>query len=184
MKYIAIDEAHCISGWGHEFRPDYRALGRLKTIFASVPIIALTATATEEVAEDIENQLGLADPVRFMHGFNRANITYSVKPKINYKEELINLLQKYQDESVIIYCFSRQSTEDLSEWLSKKGVKSSAYHAGLSADHRSKVQDNFAKDKIKVITATIAFGMGIDKSNVRLVVHVDLPKSIESFYQF
>jgi ATP-dependent DNA helicase RecQ len=183
LSLIAIDEAHCISEWGHDFRPDYRNLGALKSLFAGVPIIALTATATAKVKEDIINQLKLRKSRVFVSSFNRENLSLSVIEKKEAKAKLVRLLQRYQGESVIIYCFSRKETEDLVEVLRLNGFKARAYHAGLEPNERRATQDLFIKDKINIIVATIAFGMGIDKPDVRLVVHYTFPKSIEGYYQ-
>ncbi|MEI6288368.1 MAG: DNA helicase RecQ [bacterium] len=183
ISLIAIDEAHCISEWGHDFRPDYRNLRKLRDIFSTVPIVALTATATGKVRADILSQLSLREPKIFISSFDRPNLTYKVLPKKKFTPQLLKLLKKYENESVIIYCFSRKSTDALADKLQKAGFKTGAYHAGLSAVQRERVQDRFIKDQINIITATIAFGMGIDKPDVRLVVHLDLPKSIEGYYQ-
>lgn len=183
LGLIAVDEAHCISEWGHDFRPDYRNLKTLRTRFSRTPIIALTATATPRVRDDIIAQLNLSTPRIFTSSFNRANLTYSVYPKENTFELLLQILKRHKDKSVIIYCFSRANTEKLAEKLCKQGVKTKAYHAGLDSDTRRKTQEDFIKDRIAVIVATIAFGMGIDKPDVRAVIHYDLPKSVEGYYQ-
>ncbi|MFA6526007.1 MAG: DNA helicase RecQ, partial [Candidatus Buchananbacteria bacterium] len=183
ISLIAIDEAHCISEWGHDFRPDYRNLKKLRDIFPSAPIVALTATATEKVRIDILSQLSLREPKTFISSFDRPNLTYRVLPKKKFTPQLLKLLRKYENESVIIYCFSRKNTDALADKLQKAGFKAGAYHAGLSAFQRERIQDRFIKDQINIITATIAFGMGIDKPDVRLVIHLDLPKSIEGYYQ-
>ncbi|MFA6388784.1 MAG: RecQ family ATP-dependent DNA helicase [Patescibacteria group bacterium] len=180
---IAIDEAHCISEWGHDFRPDYRTLKLLRAQFAHVPIIALTATATEKVRIDILQQLNLRQPRTFISSFNRPNLTYSVYPKKDAFPRLLELLKRYHDESVIIYCFSRKDTEQLAELLNHYQFKAAPYHAGLTNEVRKQTQEQFIRDQINIITATIAFGMGIDKPDVRLVVHQDLPKSVEGYYQ-
>jgi ATP-dependent DNA helicase RecQ len=183
ISLLAVDEAHCISEWGHDFRPDYRNLKYLRSVFPSVPVIALTATATDKVRADIIKQLELSDPQTFIGSFNRPNLTYTVLPKKQFGEQVLTLLDKYKGESVILYCFSRKDTENLAESLRGKGYLAAAYHAGLDPQTRAEVQDKFIKDKINIITATIAFGMGIDKPDVRLVVHCDLPKSVEGYYQ-
>ncbi len=183
ISLIAIDEAHCISEWGHDFRPDYRNLKNLRCLFPQTPIIALTATATEKVKIDIAAQLALREPKILVASFDRPNLTYRVMPKKNYSEHLSFLLKKYKNESVIIYCFSRKDTDLLASKLQTAGFKAAAYHAGLSSADRVKTQEQFINDEINIITATIAFGMGIDKPDIRLVVHMDLPKSIEGYYQ-
>ena len=183
LSLIAIDEAHCISEWGHEFRPDYRNLLDLRRDFPSVPVIALTATATEKVREDIVQQLGLERGRVFLSSFNRGNLSYSVRPKTDSWGKLISLLEKHRDQSVIIYCFSRQETEDLARKLNGQGFSALPYHAGLPPELRRQTQDDFIRDRVPIIVATIAFGMGIDKPDVRLVVHHNLPKSVEGYYQ-
>jgi len=183
LSLIAVDEAHCISQWGHDFRPDYRNLTALRTSFPTVPIIALTATATDPVREDIIKSLHMQSPQTFLSSFNRPNLTYSVRPKKNAFDDLLMLLKKHETSSVIIYCFSRKDTESLAVALRQEGYKAAAYHAGLEAGTRQKTQEKFIRDEIQIITATIAFGMGIDKPDVRLVVHMDLPKNIEGYYQ-
>jgi len=183
LSLIAIDEAHCISEWGHDFRPDYRNLRKLRAHFPSIPIIALTATATERVREDILGQLKLSSPRVFVSSFNRPNLTYAVHPKQNAFDKLIQILNRHKGKPVIIYRFSRNDTEKLALKLNRAGIRALAYHAGLDADTRRETQDKFIKDDTPVIVATIAFGMGIDKPDVRLVVHYDLPKSVEGYYQ-
>lgn len=183
IKLIAIDEAHCISEWGHEFRPDYRNLRMLRQDFPTVPMIALTATATERVREDIVDQLDLHHGNRFLTSFNRPNLNYYVRPKKNTFTSLVSLLQKHKNEATIIYCLSRNDTERLADELSKQSLLALPYHAGLSNSTRSVHQEKFARDQVSIIVATIAFGMGIDKPDVRLVVHYNLPKSLEGYYQ-
>ena len=180
---IAIDEAHCISEWGHEFRPDYRNLKMLRGDFPDVPVIALTATATEKVREDIIAQLGLQQGQVFLSSFNRANLTYLVQPKRDAFNALLSLLQKHRNEPAIIYRFSRKDTEELAMGLSHQGLKALPYHAGLDNSIRRETQEKFTHDEVPIIVATIAFGMGIDKPDIRLVVHYDLPKSLEGYYQ-
>ena len=183
VDLVAVDEAHCISEWGHDFRPDYRRLGGLRRDLSGVPFAALTATATERVRADIIKHLGLKRPRRFIASFNRANLTYTVRPKQNSYSGLLDLLEKHQGESAIVYCFSRKGTEELAEVLRGDGFNALPYHAGLDGDVRRKTQDRFINDEVPIITATIAFGMGIDKSNIRLLAHYDLPKSLEGYYQ-
>ena len=183
LGLIAIDEAHCISEWGHDFRPDYRNLQALRDDFPAVPVIALTATATERVRQDIVDHLRMPDAAQFVASFNRPNLTYRVVPKRRSFRALVDLLRKCGDGSAIIYCFSRRSTEKLASRLSKRGFRALPYHAGLEDDVRRDTQERFLRDETPIIVATIAFGMGVDKPNVRLVVHYDLPKTIEGYYQ-
>ncbi len=183
ISLIAIDEAHCISEWGHEFRPDYRNLKILRRDFPAVPVIALTATATERVREDIIGQLSLQQGRTFISSFNRANLTYLVQPKQSAFTRLLALLQRHENEPAIIYCFSRKDTEDLAADLNAQGLKALPYHAGLDNSVRRETQEKFIRDQVPIVVATIAFGMGIDKPDIRLVVHYDLPKSLEGYYQ-
>ncbi len=183
VSLFAIDEAHCISEWGHDFRPDYRNLNQLRTNFPSIPIIALTATATQKVREDIVKQLKLPAPHIFTSSFNRENLSYEVLPKKESFGTILALIELHPQESVIIYCFSRKDTETLAQKLNEQGHNAGTYHAGLSADQRRENQDKFIRDEIHIMVATIAFGMGIDKPDVRLVIHHSLPKSIEGYYQ-
>ncbi len=182
ISLIAIDEAHCISEWGHDFRPDYRNLKNLKAQL-NAPVIALTATATPEVQQDILKQLKLPEAKTFLGSFDRPNLQVSVKKKHQTFEKLLSLLEKNKNESAIIYCFSRNETEKIAGKLQAQGILAAPYHAGLSNNLRQKNQDLFVNDEIKVIVATIAFGMGIDKSNIRLIVHYTFPKSLEGYYQ-
>ena len=184
ISLVAVDEAHCISMWGHEFRPDYRTLVDLRGLLPGVPFIALTATATEQVRSDVAEQLELTQPREFVASFNRANLTYTVRPKRRRAiDALADLLHKHRGESCIVYCFSRKTTEDVAASLSAMGLSALPYHAGLDPALRSETQEKFIRDDALVIVATIAFGMGIDKPDVRLVVHYDLPKSLEGYYQ-
>ena len=183
VSLIAIDEAHCISEWGHDFRPDYRNLKALRARFPDVPCIALTATATERVREDIVTQLEIPDGKTFLSSFNRKNLTYTVLPKRDQFDALIGLLTKHKGESAIVYCFSRKATEDLVADLKEEGYNALPYHAGLDPAIRRTNQERFIRDETPIIVATIAFGMGIDKPDVRLIVHYDMPKSVEGYYQ-
>lgn len=183
ISLFAIDEAHCISSWGHDFRPEYIQLGKLKRYFPEVPLIALTATADKLVRRDIIERLNLKNYELFVSSFNRPNIFYRVEPKRNSYARLLEYLETKRDESGIIYCLSRNSTDSLAADLRGEGFNALAYHAGLDKETRDKHQELFLKDEAKIIVATIAFGMGIDKSNVRFVVHTDLPKNVESYYQ-
>lgn len=183
ISLIAIDEAHCISEWGHDFRPDYRNLRVLRQMFPQVPLIALTATATAKVREDIVEQLDLQKAKFFISSFNRENLCLSVVEKKNAFQKLLRLLDKYRGASVVVYCFSRRETEEIAEKLDANGFKARAYHAGLSGEKRKEIQELFIKDRIDIIAATIAFGMGIDKPDVRLVVHYTYPKTLEGYYQ-
>ena len=183
VSLIAIDEAHCISEWGHDFRPDYRNLKSLRRDFPGVPVIALTATATEPVREDIVNQLGLEKPEIFISSFNRPNLTYTIQPKAEPLGSLLHLLERHQGGSAIIYRFSRKATEETALELSERGFSALPYHAGLERNLRRETQEKFIRDQVQIVVATIAFGMGIDKPDVRLVVHYDLPKTVEGYYQ-
>ena len=183
VSLFAIDEAHCISSWGHDFRPEYIQLGKLKRYFPDVPVIALTATADRLVRKDIVERLGIKNAEVFVSSFNRPNIFYRIEPKRNSYAQLLDYLEKRKDESGIVYCLSRNSVENLARDLRDEGFDALPYHAGLDKETRDKHQELFLKDEAKIIVATIAFGMGIDKSNVRFVVHLDLPKNIESYYQ-
>jgi ATP-dependent DNA helicase RecQ len=183
VSLFAIDEAHCISSWGHDFRPEYMQLARLKTLFPNIPIVALTATADKLVRKDILEKLALHQPVTFISSFNRANITYYVEAKKNFYPKLMEFLMDRREESGIIYCLSRAGTESLAKDLREDGFNALAYHAGIEKGERERAQEKFIRDDVKIIVATIAFGMGIDKPNVRFVVHADLPKNIEGYYQ-
>lgn len=183
VSLFAIDEAHCISSWGHDFRPEYTQLHVLKEQFPDVPTIALTATADKLTRQDISTRLGMNDPAVFVSSFNRTNLSLQVLPGQNRIQQIIRLLQQKPDTSGIIYCLSRKSTESLAAKLQEKGFSAAFYHAKMDPDDRNKTQEAFLRDDVRIICATIAFGMGIDKSNVRWVIHYNMPKNIESFYQ-
>ena len=184
VSLVAVDEAHCISVWGHDFRPEYRRLGELRQSLPGVPFLALTATATERVRGDILGQLQLSQPQAYIASFNRANLNYSVVPKRRDSfDTLLALLQKHKGESGIIYCTSRKETESMAARLRGKGFDAQPYHAGLDDEVRRQTQERFIRDQVSIIVATIAFGMGIDKPNVRLIVHYSIPKSLEGYYQ-
>jgi ATP-dependent DNA helicase RecQ len=180
---LAIDEAHCVSEWGHDFRPEYRQLAKLRTALPGVPLMALTATATERVRADIVTHLKLREPEIFVASFNRPNLTYRVIPKDQPLKQIVEFVKKREHESGIVYCASRAATERTAEGLASRGFAARAYHAGLTAAERTENQESFLRDDTRIICATIAFGMGINKPNVRWIIHHDLPKNIEGYYQ-
>ncbi len=183
ISFFAIDEAHCISEWGHDFRPEYRRLRPIIDAIGKVPVIALTATATPKVQLDIQKNLGMMDAIVFKASFNRANLYYEVRPKVDVAREIIKFVKQHQGKSGIVYCLSRKKVEEIALTLSTNGIRALPYHAGLDAHVRAETQDKFLMEEIDVIVATIAFGMGIDKPDVRFVIHHDIPKSLEGYYQ-
>jgi ATP-dependent DNA helicase RecQ len=183
VSLFAIDEAHCVSQWGHDFRPEYVRLAQLRELFPGIPLIALTATADDQTREDVRERLHLTGAPVFSAGFDRPNIRYTVADKSDAPKQLKEFIQSQAGESGIVYCLSRKRVDDVAARLRKAGVKAAAYHAGMPAPARTKVQDDFLRDEVHVVVATVAFGMGIDKPDVRFVVHYDMPKNIEGYYQ-
>ena len=183
VSFYAIDEAHCISEWGHDFRPEYRRIRPIINEIGAAPLIALTATATPKVQLDIQKNLGMSDASVFKSSFNRANLYYEIRPKRNVDRDIIRFIKQNEGKSGIIYCLSRKKVEELTELLVANGIRALAYHAGMDASTRAANQDDFLMERVEVIVATIAFGMGIDKPDVRYVIHYDIPKSLEGYYQ-
>ena len=184
ISFYAVDEAHCISEWGHDFRPEYRRIRPIINEIGNAPVIALTATATDKVRTDIKKNLGIVDADEFKSSFNRPNLYYEVRPKTKeVDKDIIKFIKQHPGKSGIIYCLSRKKVEELAEILKANDIRAAAYHAGLESALRSQTQDDFLMERIEVIVATIAFGMGIDKPDVRFVIHYDIPKSLEGYYQ-
>lgn len=183
ISFYAIDEAHCISEWGHDFRPEYRRIRPIINDIGQAPLIALTATATPKVQMDIQKNLGMVDATVFKSSFNRPNLFYEIRPKFDVERDIIRFIKQREGKSGIIYCLSRKKVEELAELLVANGIKALAYHAGMDAQTRANNQDDFLMERVDVIVATIAFGMGIDKPDVRYVIHYDIPKSLEGYYQ-
>lgn len=180
---LAVDEAHCISEWGHDFRPEYRRLREVRQFLPELPVVALTATATPRVREDIISQLELRDPAVFLASFNRPNLSYQIQPKVRAPQQVLEFLRSRPEDSGIIYCQSRKRAEEMAELLKANGIAAAPYHAGLETGERSANQEAFLRDSVRVVCATVAFGMGINKPDVRFVIHVDLPKNLEGYYQ-
>ena len=183
ISFVAVDEAHCVSQWGHDFRPEYRQLGRLRQRLPGVSLHAYTATATSRVRHDIASALALNDPLEFVGSFDRPNLLYRVLPRAALKQQLLGVLERHRHEPGIIYCVSRREVDTLAEWLTGLGTRALPYHAGLSDEDRRRNQDEFLNERVDVIVATVAFGMGIDRSNVRFVVHAGAPRSLEHYQQ-
>lgn len=183
ISFYAVDEAHCISEWGHDFRPEYRRIRDMVQMIGRAPIIALTATATPKVQNDIQKNLGIMDATVFKSSFNRPNLFYEVRDKVDPDKDIIRYIKQHAGKSGIIYCLSRKKVEEIARLLEINGIRALPYHAGLDAKTRAENQDRFLMEDVDVIVATIAFGMGIDKPDVRFVIHYDIPKSIEGYYQ-
>jgi ATP-dependent DNA helicase RecQ len=183
VSFVAVDEAHCISQWGHDFRPEYRQLGQLRDVLPGVSLHAFTATATAQVRRDIRTQLGLRDPVELVGGFDRPNLIYRVLARATLKRQLLDVLERHRGEAGVVYCTSRREVDALAGWLQDTGITAVPYHAGLSDQERARNQDAFLSERVDVVVATVAFGMGIDRSNVRFVVHAGAPRSLEHYQQ-
>ena len=183
VRAFAIDEAHCISHWGHDFRPEYRQLAELKIRFPQASVHAYTATATARVREDIAEQLRLQNPAVLVGTFDRPNLVYRIVPRVDAQTQVLQVLRRHPGDAAIVYCISRKDTEAMAEWLRANRLRAAFYHAGMEADERRRTQDAFASEEIDVVAATVAFGMGIDRSNVRCVIHAAMPKSIEHYQQ-
>lgn len=183
ISFFAIDEAHCISEWGHDFRPEYRNIKSIIQKIGEQPIIALTATATPKVQEDIQKTLGMTDALVYKASFNRPNLFYEVRPKVDIDKQIIKFIKTRKGQSGIIYCLSRKKVEEMAQTLELNGISALPYHAGLDAKTRAEHQDKFLMQDVDIVVATIAFGMGIDKPDVRFVIHYDFPKSLEGYYQ-
>src|SRR6185369_17231486 len=183
VRDFAVDEAHCISHWGHDFRPEYRQLAELKARVPEASLRAFTATATKRVRADIAAQLRLQDPLVLVGTFDRPNLTYRVVARVDTRPQVLEILRRHQDQAAIVYCLSRRDTEQLANWLATQNIKAAHYHAGMDATARRTTQEAFAEERLDVVVATVAFGMGIDRSDVRCVVHAALPKSIEHYQQ-
>jgi ATP-dependent DNA helicase RecQ len=183
VGFVAVDEAHCISQWGHDFRPEYRQLGRLRELLPGISVHAYTATATPRVRRDIASQLGLKQPIELVGSFDRPNLVYRVLPRASLKKQLLDVLARHRGEAGIVYCTSRREVDELASWLTESGHPALPYHAGLSDGERSRNQDAFLREQVNVVVATVAFGMGIDRSDVRFVVHAGAPRSLEHYQQ-
>ena len=183
IRAFAIDEAHCISHWGHDFRPEYRQLAQLKQRFSNASVHAYTATATERVRTDIAAQLGLKNPLILVGTFDRPNLVYRILPRTDARAQTLEILRRHSQQAAIVYCISRRDAELMASFLHGNRIRAAFYHAGMEADERRRVQDDFAAEAIDVVAATVAFGMGIDRSDVRCVIHAAMPKSIEHYQQ-
>ena len=183
VSFVGVDEAHCISQWGHDFRPEYRQLGRLRERLPGISLHAYTATATARVRRDIATQLGLRDPIELVGSFDRPNLVYRVLARSTIKKQILDIVERHRNEAGIVYCTSRKEVDTLAAWLAGSGLRALPYHAGLSDDERSRNQDAFLSERCDLVVATVAFGMGIDRSDVRFVVHAGAPRSLEHYQQ-